>query len=131
VLNEKSLEARAAQMVRDDQARRRDARSALEKSQSMKMRTQSRSFLNTEELTYDEALRRLREEAAEESVGNEDIDSKLEKAMGKAMEGIEKLLKSIDDGVDDLNKAPQRIPGTLQYSQMGVEDFFAIARAGL
>jgi hypothetical protein len=128
VLNEKSLEARAAQMVRDDQAKRRDARSTLEKSQSMKMRTQSRSFLNTEELTYDEALRRLREEAASDSVdGSDGLPPELKQYLKK----FEELMERLNTGVDDLNKAPQRIPGTLQYSQMGVEDFWSLARAGL
>jgi hypothetical protein len=49
----------------------------------------------------------------------------------KYLADIDELLKKLNTGVDDLNKAPQRIPGTLQYQQMGVEDFFSIARAGL
>jgi hypothetical protein len=84
---------------------------------------------NPEEITYEKALKSLREDAARGSVDSADngMDPELEKYLAD----IDELLKKLNTGVDDLNKAPQRIPGTLQYQQMGVEDFWSLARAGL
>jgi TP901 family phage tail tape measure protein len=82
---------------------------------------------NPEAVTYQDALERLRRDAAGESVDNEDLPPELKEYLSK----FEDLMEKINTGVEDLNEAPEMRPGILQYSQMGVEDFFNIARAGL
>jgi hypothetical protein len=81
---------------------------------------------NPEEISHEEALKRLRESAATASVGGVDANSELEKLLEEA----NKLLADINGGVDALNGGGKGVPGRLNYSAMGREDFWELARAG-
>jgi hypothetical protein len=82
---------------------------------------------NPEEITYEEALKRLRESAATASVGGGDMDPELKKMLEEA----NRLLADIKGGVNGLNDgSAQGAPGRLDYRAMGQEDFFSIARKG-
>jgi hypothetical protein len=79
---------------------------------------------NPDEITYQEALRRLREDAANESAEDNGMDPE----MRKYLDDFEEWFKKLNDG---LNKETEKIPGRIQYSAMGKEDFWELARAGL
>jgi hypothetical protein len=82
---------------------------------------------NPEKITYEEALKRLREDAATDSVGGDGMDSELK----KFLEEIEKYLAGINGGVKSLNDTgAQGVPGRLNYAAMGQEDFWQVARQG-
>jgi hypothetical protein len=83
---------------------------------------------NPDELTEEEAYRRLRESAASDSAKDDGIPDELSAALKK----IEELLAGIDGGVNSLaDTGSPGIPGRLNYAQMGQEDFWSLARAGI
>jgi TP901 family phage tail tape measure protein len=80
---------------------------------------------------YEEELQRrldvVREKEAKDSVDKKGMPDEIK----KFLEEYEALLERIIKGINDINEAPEKIPGLLSYAQMGQEDFFSIARAGL
>jgi hypothetical protein len=82
---------------------------------------------NPEEITYQEALKRLREDAAKDAAGDGGMDAELK----KMLEEIEKYLAQINGGVDALSGSGEGVPGRLNYAAMGKEDFWSIARSGI
>jgi hypothetical protein len=81
-----------------------------------------------ERITEEEAYRRLRESAAADTGGDEGIPGELKAALKK----VDDLLASIDGGIKGLAGAGSPgIPGRLNYAQMGQEDFWSLARAGI
>jgi hypothetical protein len=82
---------------------------------------------NPDAISYEEALKRLREDAATDSAGG-GMDPELK----RMMEEIEKYLAQINGGVKSLGDAgAQGVPGRLNYAAMGREDFWELARSGI
>jgi TP901 family phage tail tape measure protein len=62
-----------------------------------------------------------------EREGNNDMPDELK----KFLKDYKELFEQITKGIDNLNEAPNKIPGRLSYASMGQEDFWSLAKAGM